>query len=63
LDPNDPFSMSRISLNTSKIIMLCLESSLYSLVSLDIIKKEDYPKIFEMNDKDKILTKLKEKIN
>jgi hypothetical protein len=43
--------------------MLCLESSLYSLVSLDIIKKEDYPKIFEMNDKDKILTKLKEKIN
>ena len=51
--------MSRISANTSKIIMLCLESNLYSLVSLDIIKKEDYPKLFVMNEKDKILEKLK----
>ena len=59
MDPSDPFSMSRISANTSKIIMLCLESNLYSLVSLDIIKKEDYPKIFVINEKDKILKKLK----
>lgn len=48
---NISISNNRISVITSKILMLCLESNLYCLISMDLIKPEECQQLFGTNVK------------
>lgn len=63
-DRNDKLTISsRVSQTTTSVIMLCLESNLYSFVSLDLIKPEECLKLFGTADKAATLNKLNSDIN
>jgi hypothetical protein len=59
---NISLTNDRISTITSRILMLSLESSLYCLVSLGLIKPDECQRLFGVSVQDQVLEQLNKKI-
>jgi hypothetical protein len=59
---NISITNNRISTIASKVLILCLESSLYCFVSLGLIKPDECQKLFGTNVQEQVLQKINKRI-